>query len=71
VPEALIERISGKSLGIDERDLLIASIAVQYNLILTTNDQNEGMKRIKEAAEKLEADGEPVRLRVEYWPKPT
>lgn len=71
VPEDLVERVSGKSLGIDERDLLIASIAVQYNLILATNDQNQGMRRIEEAARKLETAGEPVCLRIEYWPKPT
>lgn len=69
VPEELVERISGKSLGIDERDLLIASIAVQYNLILATNDQNQGMKRIEESTRKLEADGKPAHLRIEYWPK--
>ena len=70
VPEALAERVTGRSLGIDERDLLIASIAVQYNLILATNDQNQGMKRIEEAALTLETAGKPVRLRIAYWPKP-
>lgn len=68
VPEELIERVSGKSLGIDERDLLIASVAVQYNLVLVTNDQNSGMKRIEEAAKKLEAEGKPVHLQIAYWP---
>jgi predicted nucleic acid-binding protein len=62
-------RVSGKRLGIDERDLLIASIAMQYNLVLATNDQNEGMKRIEQSARKLGAAGEPVHLRIEYWPK--
>ena len=71
VPEDLAERVSGKSLGIDERDLFIASIAVQYNLILATNDQNQGMRRIAEAARRLEAVGESVHLRIDYWPKPT
>ena len=69
VPEDLVERVFGKSLGIDERDLLIASIAVQYNLLLATNDQNQGMKRIEEAAQKLEAAGQPIRLRIDSWPK--
>ncbi|MGE0824067.1 MAG: type II toxin-antitoxin system VapC family toxin [Candidatus Binatia bacterium] len=69
LPEELVERVSGKSLGIDERDLLITSIAVQYNLVLATNDQNEGMKRIEKTAQKLESDRKPVRLRIEYWPK--
>jgi len=71
VPEDLTERVSGKSLGIDERDLLIASIAVQYNLVLATNDQNEGMRRIEKTAQKLETEEKPVRLRIAYWPKPT
>ena len=69
VPEDLVERVSGKRLGIDERDLLITSIAVQYNLILATNDQNEGMKRIEQSARRLGAAGEPVHLRLEYWPR--
>ena len=69
VPEDLAERVSGKSLGIDERDLLIASIAVQYNLVLATNDQNIGMKRLEEASRQLDASGVPVHLRIEYWPK--
>jgi predicted nucleic acid-binding protein len=68
VPEELADRVSGKSLGIDERDLLIASVAVQYNLVLATNDQNSGMKRIEEATQKLEAEGKPVHLQIAYWP---
>jgi len=68
-PEELEERVTGKSLGIDERDLLIASIAAEYRLVLVTNDQKEGMKRIERAANKLEADGKPIRLRIEYWRK--
>lgn len=67
-PEDLIDRVSGKSLGIDERDLLIASTAAQYGLILVTNDHNEGMKRIESAAQKLELDGKPIQLRIELWP---
>ncbi len=67
-PEDLTDRVSGKSLGIDERDLLIASTAAQYGLVLVTNDSNEGMKRIEKAAQKLELDGKPVHLRIEQWP---
>lgn len=67
-PEDLSERISGKSLGIDERDLLIASTAVQYGLVLVTNDSNEGMRRIQNAAQALEVAGKPVLLRIEHWP---
>lgn len=67
VPEDLTERVSGKSLGIDERDLLIAATAAQYGLVLVTNDGNEGMKRIEQAAQTLEVDGQPVQLRIEHW----
>ena len=67
-PEDLTDRVSGKALGIDERDLLIAATAAQYGLVLVTNDSNEGMRRIKAAALKLEVDGKPVKLRVEHWP---
>ncbi len=70
VPEELTDRVSGKALGIDERDLLIASVAAQYTLVLVTNDQNEGMMRIEQAARELEAAGQPIRLRIDYWPKP-
>jgi predicted nucleic acid-binding protein len=67
-PEDLTDRISGKSLGIDERDLLIASTAAQYGLVLVTNDSNEGLKRIEKAAQTLEMAGKPVQLRIELWP---
>jgi predicted nucleic acid-binding protein len=67
-PEDLTDRVSGKSLGIDERDLLIASTAAQYGLVLVTNDSNEGMKRIEKAAQTLELEGKPVQLRIERWP---
>jgi predicted nucleic acid-binding protein len=41
LPEDLIlDRITGKTLGIDERDLMIASISIEYSLILVTNDSN-------------------------------
>ena len=70
LPEELVDRVSGQSLGIDERDLLIASVAAQYNLVLVTNDTRQGMKRIEAIALELEAAGRPISLRVEYWPKP-
>lgn len=62
-PEELRE--NGKALGIDERDLLIVSAAVQYNAKLITNDSQAGMKRIIEAARELEANGWEFCLRVE------
>ncbi len=68
-PEQLIDQSTGLSLGIDEKDLLIASVAAQYQLVLATNDSGGGMKRIDSAARKLEHAGKPIRLRIEYWPK--
>lgn len=67
-PEDLLDRASGRSLGFDERDLLIASTAAQYGLVLVTNDNNEGMQRIHLAAQTLETNGKPVKLRIELWP---
>jgi len=67
LPEELFDRVAGKRLGIDERDLLIASIAVQHNLVLVTNDKNEGMRRIRQAADTLCSAGKPAGLRVEHW----
>jgi predicted nucleic acid-binding protein len=70
LPEELFDRVSGQSLGIDERDLLIAAVAAQYSLVLATNDSGQSMQRIREAAEKLEIAGDKaVHLRIEYWPK--
>ncbi|MFH1922071.1 MAG: type II toxin-antitoxin system VapC family toxin [Planctomycetota bacterium] len=67
LPEELVNRESGKLLSIDERDLLIACVAVQYNLVLATCDENPGMKAVEEAAAELETAGHPVRLRISYW----
>lgn len=67
LPEQLKDRTTGKGLGIDERDLLIAAVAAQYNLILVTMDQNPGMRRIEAAAASLVAVGSPVTLRISYW----
>lgn len=67
LPEEITHRESGKLLGIDERDLLIASVAIQYNLILATCDRNLGMRTIDEVAAKLGEMGFPARLRISYW----
>jgi predicted nucleic acid-binding protein len=67
LPEHLFDRITGRELGIDERDLLIVSVAVQYNLIFATADRNHGMLSIERAAGNLEAAGKPVCLRVADW----
>ncbi|MGA2659054.1 MAG: type II toxin-antitoxin system VapC family toxin [Verrucomicrobiota bacterium] len=63
----LADQVTGKELGIDEADLLIASVAAEYNLTLATNDQNAKMRRIEEAAAKLQAEGKQFHLRIEYW----
>jgi predicted nucleic acid-binding protein len=70
LPEELTDRSTGKEIGIDERDLMIASVAVQYNLVLATADRNPGMVRIEEAAAALEERGKPVHLVVEDWSLP-
>ena len=67
LPEQLKDRTTGKELRIDERDLLIASVAAQYNLVLATMDQNEGMRRIEAAAASLAAKVSPISLRIRYW----
>ena len=66
VPEEL--RTAGKELGIDERDLLIAATAVQYNLILLTSDTEGGMARILDAATTLATQGVLTPLRVQKCP---
>ena len=67
LPEDLFDRVTGKQLGIDERDLLIASVAAENGLILATGDNNEGMARILKAGQKLREDGKPVNLRIDFW----
>jgi predicted nucleic acid-binding protein len=64
-PEDLVDKVTGRELGIDEPDLIIASIALAQNLVLVTDD---GMERIKEAAESTFRNGDfPVQLRNENW----
>jgi tRNA(fMet)-specific endonuclease VapC len=70
LPEELTDRVTGKELGIDERDLLIVSVAIQYNLVFATLDRNPGMQRIEEAAAALEKEGKPIHLVVEDWSLP-
>lgn len=57
--EDLVEPTTGKELGIDENDLWIVSVAVQYNVVFVTWDQGGGMQRVIEAAE--------YSPRTEYW----
>ena len=44
-PEQLVDKTTGQSLGIQENDLWIAAIAVEYKMILVTDDK---MARIQE-----------------------
>ena len=48
--ENLREPTSGKELGIQENDLWIVSVAVQYNLVFVTADSGSGMRRIVDQA---------------------
>jgi len=48
-PERCIDRVTGAELGIDENDLWIAAQAMQYNLILVTNDEMERIRKVEEA----------------------
>ena len=52
-PEELIDTITGKLLGIQENDLWIVCIAVQYNLIFCTREKKLGMRNIIEVANHL------------------
>ncbi len=58
--EDLVDEVTGKSLGIQENDLWIVSVAVQYNSIFVTGDKAGGMKRVVEAASYQD--------RTEFWP---
>lgn len=63
LPEELIDISTGKSLGIDENDLWICAIAVEYNLVLVTLDK---MTRIKDVIEDIAKDTAPA-FRFEKW----
>lgn len=67
-PEQLCDKITGHELGVDEPDLIIASIAMSQNLVLVTSDSGQGMTRVKDAAEKIFRNGLfPIQLRTENW----
>lgn len=67
-PEQLCDKITGHELGIDEPDLIIASIALAQNLVLVTSDSGQGMTRVKEAAENVFRSGLfSIQLRTENW----
>jgi tRNA(fMet)-specific endonuclease VapC len=47
-PEDLIDRTSAKELGIQENDIWIAAQAIQYNLILVTDDYMQRLVKVSE-----------------------
>ena len=57
--EDLRERTSGKELGIQENDLWIVGVAVQYNLVFVTADGGGGMRNIVDEANYTH--------RTQYW----
>jgi tRNA(fMet)-specific endonuclease VapC len=59
VPEDLVESTTGKVLGIQENDLWIVSVAVQYDVKFITGDQAGGMRRVLTTANYLH--------RAEFW----
>jgi tRNA(fMet)-specific endonuclease VapC len=63
-PEQLKDAMSAKELGIQENDLWIVSVAVQYNVRLITMD--EKMKRVLDVAESIFAYNRAI-----MWTLPT
>ena len=61
-PEELIDAITGKLLGIQENDLWIVCIAIQYNLVFCTREKKLGMRTIIEVANYLD--------RTQFWDTP-
>ena len=57
--EDLREPTTGKELGIQENDLWIVSVAVQYNMVFVTADGRGGMRKIVEEANYTD--------RTEFW----
>ena len=58
-PEDLVDRTTAKELGVQENDIWIAAQAIQYNLILVTEDR---MSRIAEVSTTL-----PYPLQIAVW----
>lgn len=71
LPDELCDRSTAKWVGIDERDLLIVSVALQYNLLFATLDRNLEMRRIEEAVAELVSETKlPAPLRLVDWTPP-
>jgi tRNA(fMet)-specific endonuclease VapC len=56
-PESLVDRTTSKELGVQENDIWIAAIAVEYNMVLVTEDKINQIKTVES------------RLRVRRWCK--
>ena len=52
-PEQLIDPVTSRELGIQENNLWIAAQALEYNLVLVTNDK---MDRIRDVCEDLQVE---------------
>ncbi len=52
-PEQLVDPVTSKKLEIQENDLWIAAQAIEWNIVLVTNDR---MRRIREVAPELEIE---------------
>ena len=61
-PEELIDTVTAKLLGIQENDLWIVCIAIQYNLVFCTREKKLGMRTIIEVANYLD--------RTQFWDTP-
>lgn len=59
VPEDLIDSTTGKSLGVQENDIWIVAVAVQYGLRFVTGDRAGGMRHVLLAANALQ--------QAEFW----
>jgi predicted nucleic acid-binding protein len=71
LPDELRDRGTAKWIGIDERDLLIVSVALQFDLTFATKDRNAEMRRIESAVNAVVAAGDwPEHLHLEDWTPP-
>ena len=67
LPEQLFDNQAGEFLKIDEKDLIIFSIALEHNIIFVTCDRRIGMNRIVRAADELKQEGKLRNVRYQYW----
>lgn len=71
LPDELRDKATAKWIGIDERDLLIISVALQFNLTFATKDRNIEMQRIEIAVDAVVAEGKwHEKLHLADWTPP-